>query len=107
MDSKPLLGSSVIIQHSKYILEFNVTEIIVELKQQLMLAGPFILVSLLQYSFLLTSIMFIGHLGELALSGASMATSFASVTGFSFMVTKSFITFYVAINVRINFCKLD
>ncbi|KAL4584887.1 hypothetical protein LXL04_009497 [Taraxacum kok-saghyz] len=86
MDSKPLLGSSVIIQHSKYILEFNVTEIIVELKQQLMLAGPFILVSLLQYSFLLTSIMFIGHLGELALSGASMATSFASVTGFSFMM---------------------
>ncbi|XP_027342677.1 protein DETOXIFICATION 16-like [Abrus precatorius] len=29
--------------------------------------------------------MFVGHLGELALSGASMATSFSSVTGFSLM----------------------
>ncbi|KAI3765880.1 hypothetical protein L2E82_15926 [Cichorium intybus] len=84
--SKPLLGSSLVIQNSKIRLEFNVTEIFTELKQQLMLAGPFILVSFLQYSFLLTSIMFIGHLGELALSGASMATSLASVTGFSFMM---------------------
>ncbi|KAG9137380.1 hypothetical protein Leryth_017716 [Lithospermum erythrorhizon] len=30
--------------------------------------------------------MFVGHLGELALAGASMATSFASVTGFSLMI---------------------
>ncbi|KAF7834597.1 protein DETOXIFICATION 16-like [Senna tora] len=30
--------------------------------------------------------MFVGHLGELPLSGASMATSFASVTGFSLLV---------------------
>ncbi|KAK2422347.1 protein DETOXIFICATION [Trifolium repens] len=30
--------------------------------------------------------MFVGHLGELSLSGASMATSFASVTGFSLLV---------------------
>ncbi|XP_028786861.1 protein DETOXIFICATION 16-like isoform X3 [Neltuma alba] len=30
--------------------------------------------------------MFVGHQGELALSGASMATSFASVTGFSLLV---------------------
>ncbi|KAG6496210.1 hypothetical protein ZIOFF_044058 [Zingiber officinale] len=29
--------------------------------------------------------MFVGHLGELALSGASMATSFAGVTSFSFL----------------------
>ncbi|CAL5430923.1 unnamed protein product [Camellia sinensis] len=32
--------------------------------------------------------MFVGHLGELPLSGASIATSFASVTGFSLL--KSF-----------------
>ena len=31
--------------------------------------------------------MFVGHLGELALSGSSMATSFASVTGFSLLVS--------------------
>ncbi|MFS7971703.1 putative multi antimicrobial extrusion protein [Helianthus anomalus] len=50
-----------------------------------MLAGPFIVVSYLQYSFLLTSLMFIGHLGDLTLSGASLATSFVGVTGFCFM----------------------
>jgi MATE family multidrug resistance protein len=31
-------------------------------------------------------VMFVGHLGELALYSASMATSFASVTGFSLLV---------------------
>uniref|UniRef100_M1D0T9 Protein DETOXIFICATION n=1 Tax=Solanum tuberosum TaxID=4113 RepID=M1D0T9_SOLTU len=32
------------------------------------------------------SIMFVGHLGELSLSGASMATSFASVSGLSLLL---------------------
>ncbi|XP_060972893.1 protein DETOXIFICATION 16-like isoform X3 [Cannabis sativa] len=32
------------------------------------------------------SVMFVGHLGELSLAGASMATSFASVTGFSLLI---------------------
>uniref|UniRef100_A0A0A0LST1 Protein DETOXIFICATION n=1 Tax=Cucumis sativus TaxID=3659 RepID=A0A0A0LST1_CUCSA len=57
-----------------------------ELKRQLWLAGPLILVSLLQYSLQMISVMFIGHLGELPLSGASMATSFATVTGFSLLM---------------------
>ncbi|GER37081.1 MATE efflux family protein [Striga asiatica] len=57
-----------------------------ELKKQLWLAGPMISVSLLQYCLQLISVMFVGHLGELALSGASMATSFATVTGFSLMM---------------------
>ncbi|KAL2925345.1 Protein DETOXIFICATION 17 [Bienertia sinuspersici] len=39
------------------------------------------------FSLQLISIMFVGHLGELPLSGASMATSFASVTGFSLLVS--------------------
>ncbi|GKF06053.1 DETOXIFICATION 16-like protein, partial [Tanacetum coccineum] len=58
-------------------------KVIEEIKKQLWLAGPLICVSLLQYSLQLISIMFVGHLGELSLSGASMATSFATVTGFS------------------------
>ena len=33
------------------------------------------------------SVMFVGHLGELALSGSSMATSFATVTGISLLVS--------------------
>ncbi|KAJ4973858.1 hypothetical protein NE237_007032 [Protea cynaroides] len=62
------------------------TNVIAEVKQQLWLAGPLISISLLQYSLQLISIMFVGHLGELALSGASMATSFATVTGFSLLM---------------------
>ncbi|XP_022925914.1 protein DETOXIFICATION 16-like [Cucurbita moschata] len=57
-----------------------------EVKKQLWLAGPLILVSLLQYCLQMLSVMFVGHLGELPLSGASMATAFASVTGFSLLV---------------------
>ncbi|KAJ9568211.1 hypothetical protein OSB04_004177 [Centaurea solstitialis] len=62
------------------------SEPILELRQQLKLAGPLCLVSLLQFSLEIISIMFVGHLGEFSLSVASMATSFASVTGFSFML---------------------
>lgn len=58
-----------------------------EVKKQLWLAGPLVLVSLLLYGLQMISVMFVGHLGELSLSGASMATSFASVTGFSLLVT--------------------
>ncbi|XP_038879312.1 protein DETOXIFICATION 16-like [Benincasa hispida] len=57
-----------------------------EIKKQLWLAGPLILVSLLQYCLQMISVMFVGHLGELPLSGASMATSFATVTGFSLLM---------------------
>lgn len=53
-----------------------------------MIAGPLVLVSFLQYSLQMISVMFVGHLGELALSSASMATSFAGVTGFSIMASK-------------------
>lgn len=62
-------------------------DIVEEVKKQLWLAGPLICVSLLQSCLQLVSVMFVGHLGELALSGASMATSFASVTGFSLLVS--------------------
>ncbi|XP_078170141.1 protein DETOXIFICATION 16-like isoform X2 [Carex rostrata] len=57
-----------------------------EVQKQLYLAGPLILVSLLQYSLQVISLMFAGHLGELSLSGASVATSFANVTGFSVLL---------------------
>lgn len=62
-------------------------EIVEEVKKQVWLAGPLIGVTLLQFCLQLISVMFVGHLGELALSGASMATSFASVTGFSLLVS--------------------
>ncbi|XP_048139179.1 protein DETOXIFICATION 16-like [Rhodamnia argentea] len=62
------------------------SEVLVEIKKQLWLAGPLISVSLLLYSLQMISLMFVGHLGELPLSGASMATSFATVTGFSLLM---------------------
>ena len=58
-----------------------------EVKKQLCLAGPLFITGLLQYSLQVISVMFVGHLGELALAGASMATSFASVTGFNLLVS--------------------
>ncbi|RZC87878.1 hypothetical protein C5167_029790 [Papaver somniferum] len=57
-----------------------------EVKKQLRLAGPLILVNFLQFSLQLISVMFVGHLGQLSLASASIATSFASVCGFSFLM---------------------
>ncbi|KAH7528665.1 hypothetical protein FEM48_Zijuj05G0096200 [Ziziphus jujuba var. spinosa] len=61
-------------------------EIVEEVKKQLWLAGPLVSVSILVYSLQMISVMFVGHLGELPLSGASVATSFAIVTGFSLLM---------------------
>lgn len=68
---------------------FKRKEIVEEVKKQLWLAGPLICVSLLQYSVQIIAVMFVGHLGELSLSGASMALSFSSVTGFSLLMGMS------------------
>ncbi|RDX57845.1 Protein DETOXIFICATION 16 [Mucuna pruriens] len=62
------------------------SEVVEEVKKQIWLAGPLISVTLLNFCLTVISVMFVGHLGELALSGASMANSFASVTGFSLLV---------------------
>ncbi|XP_044343805.1 protein DETOXIFICATION 16 [Triticum aestivum] len=61
-----------------------------EAKRQLRLAGPLIVGCLLQSVIQMISVMFVGHLGELALASASMASSFAIVTGFSFLTGMSF-----------------
>jgi len=57
-----------------------------EVRRQVGLAAPLVVCSLLQYSLQVVSVMFAGHLGELSLSGASVAASFANVTGFSVLV---------------------
>lgn len=67
------------------------TQVINEVKKQIGLAGPLVAVSLLQYSLEVISIMFVGHLGQLPLSSASMATAFASMTGFSVLVSYCFL----------------
>ncbi|XP_039142798.1 protein DETOXIFICATION 16-like [Dioscorea cayenensis subsp. rotundata] len=61
-------------------------QVVAEVKKQLFLAGPLIASSLLQNILRVISIMFVGHLGELPLSGASMATSFAVVSAFALLM---------------------
>lgn len=60
--------------------------LVTELKKQFWLAGPMVCVGLLQYSLHLISVMFVGHLGQLELASASVAISFAGVTGFSVLI---------------------
>ncbi|KAF5944365.1 hypothetical protein HYC85_018442 [Camellia sinensis] len=60
--------------------DWDASKTIEELKKQVWLGGPLVV-----YSLQMISVMFIGHLGELSLSSASMAISFAEVTGFSFL----------------------
>ncbi|GJW69796.1 DETOXIFICATION 16-like protein [Tanacetum coccineum] len=78
----PLVGQ----EYEKRPGSYSKDEIVCEFKKQLYLAGPLMAVNLLVCALSMISVMFVGHLGELALSGASMATSFASVTGTSLMV---------------------
>ncbi|KAM7268506.1 hypothetical protein ACFE04_010672 [Oxalis oulophora] len=89
---KPCLEEPMILLDNIYGIEpinirkgFNREEIVAEVKRQMLLAGPLVTVSFLSFFLQVISVMFVGHLGELALSGASMATSFASVTGFSLL----------------------
>ncbi|CAN0911188.1 Protein DETOXIFICATION 17 [Linum grandiflorum] len=65
---------------------FTRKEILEEVKKQLWLAGPLVSVNLLTYMLQVVSVMFVGHLGELQLAGASLATSFASVTSITLLV---------------------
>ncbi|KAI3519510.1 hypothetical protein L1887_08689 [Cichorium endivia] len=47
------------------------------------IAVPMILTGLLLYSRSMISMLFLGHLGELALAGGSLAVGFANITGYS------------------------
>ncbi|MCO5571741.1 hypothetical protein L7F22_025489 [Adiantum nelumboides] len=58
----------------------------VELKRQVELAIPMIVINLLLFAVPTTSVMFVGHISELALSGASLAYSITNVTGLSLLM---------------------
>ncbi|KAK9698628.1 hypothetical protein RND81_08G119000 [Saponaria officinalis] len=49
------------------------------------LALPLILTGLLLYSRSMISMLFLGHIGELALAGGSLAIGFANITGYSIL----------------------
>ncbi|GMN28241.1 hypothetical protein TIFTF001_001974 [Ficus carica] len=54
-----------------------------ELRKVSVMALPMVVVTVSQFLPQVVSTMMAGHLGELSLSGAAIATSFADVTGFS------------------------
>ena len=60
-----------------------------ELKKASSIAAPMVVVSILQYLLQVVSIIMVGHLGELSLSGVAIATSLTNVTGFSLHVSLS------------------
>ncbi|GJN29790.1 hypothetical protein PR202_gb18113 [Eleusine coracana subsp. coracana] len=53
-----------------------------EAKRLVRLAGPIVASCILQSVVNMVSVMVVGHLGELPLAGASLATSLANVTGY-------------------------
>ncbi|PKA59706.1 MATE efflux family protein 9 [Apostasia shenzhenica] len=61
-------------------------EFAAEVRRLAYLAGPMVGVTLSQYLVQVTSSMMVGHLGELALSSASIATSLSGVTGYSLLL---------------------
>ncbi|OMO73238.1 Zinc knuckle CX2CX4HX4C [Corchorus olitorius] len=54
-------------------------------KNQVRFSLPMILTNVSYFSITLVSVMFAGHLGEIELAGATLANSWATVTGFAFM----------------------
>ncbi|XP_044429181.1 protein DETOXIFICATION 16 isoform X3 [Triticum aestivum] len=56
-----------------------------EVKRLVRLGGPIIASCILQNVVNMVSVMVVGHLGELPLAGASLATSLANVTGYSLL----------------------
>ncbi|CAN0901478.1 Protein DETOXIFICATION 19 [Linum grandiflorum] len=56
-----------------------------EAKIQMLFSLPMILTNVFYYLIPLVSVMFAGHLGQLHLAGATLANSWATVTGFAFM----------------------
>lgn len=57
-----------------------------ELKRLISFAAPMAAVVIAQFSLQIISMVMVGHLGNLALASASLASSFCNVTGFSFIV---------------------
>ncbi|XP_021892229.1 protein DETOXIFICATION 49 [Carica papaya] len=66
----------------------NITHLSSAIKEAISIAKislPMILTGLMLYSRSLISMLFLGHLGELALAGGSLAVGFANITGYSIL----------------------
>jgi MATE family multidrug resistance protein len=53
---------------------------------QLQFAVPMVLTNMFYYTIPLVSVMFSGHLGDVQLAGATLGNTWATVTGYAFVV---------------------
>lgn len=87
--SVPLLESGEHGEEGSRVRWWNKVLDVEETKNQVLFSLPMILSNVFYYLITLVSVMFAGHLGDLELAGATLANSWAVVTGFAFMVTLS------------------
>lgn len=66
-----------------------------EAKNQILFSLPMILTNVAYYLIPLASVMFAGHIGEVELAASNLANSWATVTGFSFMVSSCFFSQFI------------
>lgn len=59
---------------------------VAEAKRQVVVAVPMVVTNVFYFLIPLVSVMFAGHLGPVQLAGSTLANSWATVTGFSFML---------------------
>ncbi|KAK9938054.1 hypothetical protein M0R45_014814 [Rubus argutus] len=84
--SVPLLESGEHGEEGSRVRWWNKVLDVEETKNQVLFSLPLILSNVFYYLITLVSVMFAGHLGDLELAGATLANSWAVVTGFAFMV---------------------
>jgi MATE family multidrug resistance protein len=83
MSSAPLLGGGEPERAPSWLGRVVDTE---EARAQLRFAVPMVLTSMAYYGIPLVSVMFSGHLGDVHLAGATLGNSWATVTGYAFVV---------------------
>ncbi|URD99983.1 MatE [Musa troglodytarum] len=71
---------------SRLVWGYAGSELLEEARRLGFVAAPMVAVTLAQFLVQVISSMMVGHLGEVDLAGAAIATSLASVTGFSLLV---------------------
>lgn len=69
-----------------------------------LIALPMLVVTISQYLSRIASMMMVGHLGEVSLSGTSIATSLTNAIGFSILVHNPFLTL-ITILMLTNSCS--
>ncbi|RWW50308.1 hypothetical protein BHE74_00043449 [Ensete ventricosum] len=72
---------------SRLVWGYAGSELLEEARRLGCVAAPMVAVTLSQFLVQVISSMMVGHLGEVDLAGAAIATSLASVTGFSLLVS--------------------